>query len=87
MAGNNQMQKQIIPFVAHPANVFHDCVDIFILFLDRIGVVKSQIAGAIGAFLRNTKIEAERFSVTDMQVTIRLRRKTGGTRLPFLPDR
>ena len=57
-------------------HILLDGLDVLILFLFRIGIVKPQIAATAIAF-RDTKIETDRFRMTDMQVAIRLRRKTG----------
>ena len=62
------------PIKAEPAHVALDRVDIGLLLLDRIGVVKTQMAAA-AEFLGDPEIEADRLGVTDMQIPVRLRRK------------
>ena len=56
-------------------------MDIFIFFLDRICIVKTQIALA-AKFLCHAKIEANGLGMPKMQVTVGLWRKTGCTLPP-----
>ncbi len=65
-----------IPFEAQPAHIFFDRVDIFLFFLDRIGVIKAQVT-ATTKFLGNAEIQADRFGMTDMQIAIGFRREAG----------
>ena len=76
--------KMLAPIEAEPAHVALDGVDIFLLFLGRVGVVEAQIAVA-AEFLRDAEIQADRFGVADMQIAVRLRREPGDDRL--LPAR
>ena len=62
------------PIEAEPAHVALDGVDIFLLFLDRIGIVETQMAAA-AEFLGDAEIQADRFGVADMEIAVRLRRK------------
>src|SRR5829696_2897560 len=64
------------PIEAEPAHVALDRVDIGLLLLNRIGVVETQMATAT-EFLGDPEVEADRLSVTDMQIPVRLRRKPG----------
>ena len=66
----------LAPVEAEPAHVALDGVDIFLLFLGRIGVVEAQIAVA-AELLRDAEIEADRLGVADMQIAVRLGRKAG----------
>src|SRR5882757_11283582 len=59
------------PVVAEPVHVGLDGIDIFLLFLGRIGVVEAQMA-APGKFLRDAKIKGNRLGVADMQIAVRL---------------
>ena len=68
------------PIEAEPAHVGLDGVDIFLLFLGRIGVVETQIAMA-AEFLGDAEIQRDRLGVADMQITVRLRREAGDDRL------
>ena len=72
--------EMLAPIEAEPAHVALDGVDIFLLFLGRVGVVVAQIAMA-AEFLRHAEIQADRFGVADMQIAVRLGRKTGDDRL------
>ena len=64
----------LAPVEAEPAHVRLDRVDIFLLFLGRVGVVEAQIAVA-AKLLRDPEVEADRLGVPDMQVAVRLGRK------------
>ena len=64
------------PFVAEPAHIGLDGIDVFLLFLGRIGVVEAQIAAA-SKLLRDAEIERDRLGVADMQIAVRLRREPG----------
>ena len=66
----------LAPVEAEPAHVALDGVDVFLLFLGRIGVVEAQVAAA-AEFLRDAEIEADRLGVADVQIAVRLRRKAG----------
>jgi hypothetical protein len=66
----------LAPVEAEPAHVALDGVDIFLRLLGRVGVVVAQVAVA-AEFLGNAEIEADRLGVADMEVAVRLRRKTG----------
>jgi hypothetical protein len=66
----------VAPIEAQPMHIGLDGIDVFLLFLGRIGVVEPQIALA-AEFLRNAEIEANRFGVADVKVAVRLRRKAG----------
>ncbi len=66
----------LAPVEAEPAHVGLDGVDIFLLFLHRIGVVEAQVA-APAEFLRDAEIQADRLGVADMEVAVRLGRKAG----------
>ncbi len=64
------------PVEAEPAHVALDGVDIFLLFLGRIGVVEAQVA-APAELLGDAEVEADRFGVADMEVAVGLGRKAG----------
>src|SRR5690606_25904064 len=71
-----RMIEVLAPVKAKPAHVALDRVDIFLLFLDRIGVVKAQMT-APAELLGDPEVEADRFGVTDMEIPVRLGWKTG----------
>ncbi len=85
LAGADQMLRPVVqlfeiirgmvevpaPVEAKPAHVALDRVDIFLLFLGRVGIVEAQVA-ASAIFLRNPEIEADRLGVTDMEIAVRL---------------
>src|SRR5437667_1495312 len=64
------------PTVDQPAHVRHDGIDILGFFFCGISVVHSYVANA-AELARNPEIETDRFRVADMEITVRLRRKTG----------
>ena len=66
----------LAPVEAEPAHVALDGVDIFLLFLGRVGVIETQIAMA-AELLRHAEVEADRLGVADMQIAVRLGRKAG----------
>ena len=68
--------KMLAPIEAEPAHVALDGVDIFLLFLGRVGVVEAQMTAA-GKFLGDAEVEADRLGVADMQIAVRLRREAG----------
>jgi hypothetical protein len=63
-------------------HVSHDRLDIFGFFLYRIGIVHADVANA-GELARDPEVEANRFRVADMKVTIGLRRKTSADLFVF----
>jgi hypothetical protein len=64
------------PVVTEPAHVGLNRIDIFLLFLGRIGVVETQVA-APGKLLRDAEIERDRLGMADVQIAVRLRREAG----------
>ena len=64
----------LAPIEAQPAHVALDSVDIFLLFLGRIGVVETQMAAPV-EFLGDPEVQANGLRVTNMQVAVWLRRK------------
>src|SRR4051812_49688427 len=63
------------PVIAEPAHIALDRIDIFLLLFDRISVVETKMAAA-AELLRHAEIEPDRLGMADMQIAIRLRRKT-----------
>ncbi len=70
----------LAPIETEPAHVALDGIDIFLLFLGRIGVVEPQMAAA-AEFLGDAEVQADRLGVADMQIAVRLGRKAGDYRL------
>ena len=66
----------LAPVEAEPTHIGLDGVDIFLFFLDRIGVVETQMTAA-AELLRQAEVEANRLGMTDMQVAVGLGRKPG----------
>ena len=65
----------IRPAIDQPADIGHDRVDVFGLFLRRVGVVHPDVADA-AELVGDAEIEADRFGVADVKIAIWLRRKT-----------
>ncbi len=66
----------LAPVEAEPAHVALDGVDIFLLFLHRVGIVEAQVAAA-AEFLGDAEIQADRLGMADMEIAVRLRGKAG----------
>src|ERR1700751_3875067 len=71
-----QPQETVRPAVNEPVHILSDRFYVLALFLGWICVIHSQIANA-GKFSGDTEIEADRFSMPDMEVTVRFGRKSG----------
>lgn len=61
---------------AQPFNVVLDGLYVFDIFFYRVRVIEAQVALPL-IILGNAKIQANRLGVTNMQIAIWLRRKTG----------
>ncbi|MCY1172027.1 hypothetical protein D9M73_121530 [compost metagenome] len=64
------------PFEAQPFDVAFDRVDVFLIFLGRVGVVETQVRDA-AELLGQAEVHADRLGVADVQVAVGFRRKTG----------
>ncbi|MNQ21016.1 hypothetical protein D3C85_341160 [compost metagenome] len=64
------------PLEAQPLHVALDRVDVFLVFLGRVGVVEAQVALA-AEFLGQAEVQADRLGMADMQVAVGLRREAG----------
>src|SRR4029077_7429900 len=62
------------PAADQPLNIRNDRVHVFDFFLGGIGIVHAQIADA-AEFARDAEVQANRFCVADMEVTVWLWRK------------
>ncbi len=62
------------PFEAQPFDVAFDGVDVFLIFLGRVGVVKTQVRDA-AELLGQAEVDADRLGVADVQVAVGLRRE------------
>lgn len=68
--------QQFIPLEAEPIDVRFDRIDVLFAFLGRIRIIESKVAvSAIG--FGQAEIKADAFGVPDVQIAIRLRRKSG----------
>ncbi|MNM45805.1 hypothetical protein D3C81_567330 [compost metagenome] len=64
------------PFEAQPFDVAFDRVDVFLVFLGRVGVVETQVRDA-AELLGQAEVHADRLGVADVQVAVGFRRETG----------
>ena len=63
------------PVEAQPLHVIFDGLNVFDVFFYWVGVIETQVALPL-VILCDTKVQADRFGVTNVQVAIRLRRET-----------
>ena len=63
------------PLESEPLDIVLDTLDIFRIFLDRVGVVETEIAGA-AIFLGQTEVDGDSLGMTDVQIAIGLWWKT-----------
>lgn len=70
----------LAPVEAEPAHIALDGVDVLLLLLRRIGVVEAQVAAA-AELPGHSEIQADRLSMADVEVAVRLRWKTRDHRL------
>ena len=68
------LAPRVLPAEAEPAHAVDDGVDVFLLFLLRVGVVEAQVAAAV-VIARQAEVQADRFGVADVQIAVRLRRE------------
>jgi hypothetical protein len=66
----------MLPGEAQPLDRVEDGVDVFLFFLLRVGVVETHVAAA-GVVSGQAEVQADRLGVADVQVAVRLGRKTG----------
>jgi hypothetical protein len=65
-----------MPVVAEPGHRVQDAVDVLLLFLLRIRVIEAHVADA-AVLGREPEVQRDALGVADMQVAVRLGRKTG----------
>ena len=66
--------KQPIPPETEPLHVLHDGVDVLGIFLFRIRVVEAQV-GLAAKLVGKSEVEADRLGVSDVQISVGLRRE------------
>ena len=69
-------EQAALPVEAQPADVIHDAVHILGFFLGGVGIVKAQVGHAAVA-LSGQKVRHQRLAVTNVQVAVGFRGKTG----------
>ncbi len=69
-------EAEALPVESQPADVFLDGVHVLLLFFFGIGVVEAQV-GASAKLVGESEIQADRFGVPNVEMSVRLRRKAG----------
>ncbi len=69
--------EPLAPLIAQPTHILLDRRDVLRVLLVGVGVVETQITGP-PVIPRDAEIEHDGFGVPDVQITVRLRWKTGG---------
>ena len=64
-----------VPMETEPTHVLFNWFDVFHIFFGRIRIIKAQIGFTLILFSQ-AEIQANAFRVTDMQISVRFRRKT-----------
>ena len=59
----------LVPVKAQPLHAVENSVDVFLLFFGRIGVIEAHITTSV-VVTRQPEVEADRFRMADMQVTV-----------------
>ena len=79
------VEQAVGPVEPEPADVLLDGVDVLDIFLRRVGVVEAEVAQA-AELLGDAEVQADGLRMADVQISIRLRRKTGvdATAVPAL---
>ena len=81
-----QAQLVVGPSGDEPVHVLGDGIHVLDVFLRWVGVIHAEVANA-AELARDAEVQADAFGVADVEVTIRLRRKTGvNLRIFFLAD-
>ena len=66
----------ICPAVNQPSGVSENRINIFDVFFNRIGIIHSDVAGP-AKLMCESEIQADRFGMTDVEISVWLGRKTG----------
>ena len=74
--------KLIGPLEPQPVDVFFNGIYVFHFFLYGVGVIKTEVCCSV-VFQTQTKIQANAFGMSYMQVTVRFRREPGNNRCVF----
>ena len=64
----------VLPVKAQPTHAVKNTIDVFLIFLHRIGVVKTHVAIA-AVVTSEAKVQANALGVTDVQIAVRFRRE------------
>ena len=66
----------LLPVKTEPADVILDGVDVLHVFLGRVCVIKSEVTSAAVLF-GQPEVQTDTLDVSDVKVTVRLRRESG----------
>src|SRR5690625_2937472 len=72
----------ILPFKSQPFDIFLNGMDISRLFCQRVGIIKTEVR-ITSVLFSQSKVQANRLSVADMQIAVGLRGKAGYKLLVF----
>ena len=67
-------RRWLLPIKPQPLDAIHDGIDIFLVFFFWVRVIKAQVA-TTRVVARQTKVEADRLCMTDVQIAIGLWRE------------
>ena len=70
------VEEAVAPVKAEPVNVLPDGVNVLHVLFGGIGVVHAEVADAV-VFFGGGEVDADRLGVADVQIAVRLGRKTG----------
>jgi hypothetical protein len=71
------IKEPVSPIKSEPSDIIHDGVHVFEVLFAGVGVVKSQIAEPSLVFGGYSEIETDRFGVSNVEITVGLRGKSG----------
>jgi hypothetical protein len=67
----------VAPVKAEPTHVCLNRFDVLDVFSGGIGIIEPQMTHTAGIFRRHAEVEANGFGVSDVQITVGLRREAG----------
>ena len=64
------------PAADQPTDILENGIDVFDLFLSRVGIIHPNVTNT-AKFVSDSKVEADRLGMSDVEIAIRLGRKAG----------
>ena len=74
--------QSLVPLESQPVYIFLDGVHVFRIFLDRVGVVITKVAGS-AVLQRGSEVQAQGFGMSDVEIAVWFRWKTSGDVIPL----